>query len=168
MFVFVGLGWGRLAGMGDVGGHVPHPWRELAGMPHIDVVWTDQLPVTVRAATDGHSTIWMSDGLVQRERRSSLAHELEHIRRGHRGCQSPAVEDHVRAHAARRLLPDITDVADGLVWAQGVLDVAAEELWVDTATVRARIDVRWLHPAERAYLRRRIGEAGQQVTIRHG
>lgn len=134
-------------------------------MPHIDVVWTDQVPVTVRAATDGHSTIWMSRGLVQRERRSSLAHELEHVRRGRRGCLPPAVEDHVHAHAARRLLPD---GADGLVWAQGVLDVAAEELWVDTATVRARIDVRWLHPAERAYLRRRIAEAGQQVTIRKG
>lgn len=96
-----------------------HPWRDLAGMPNVDVVWTDQLPVHVRAATDGRSTIWMAKGLVQRERRSSLAHELEHIRRGHRGCQPPAVEDAVREHAARRLLPDIVHVADGIVWPRG-------------------------------------------------
>jgi len=134
-------------------------------MPHIDLVWTDELPATVRGATDGHSTIWMAKGLVQRERRSTLAHELAHIRRGHRGCQPPAIEDAVRAHAARWLLPDIVQVADGIVWAQGHLEASAEELWVDQATLRARIDPRWLHPAELAYLRRRVAELGHRVVV---
>lgn len=144
-----------------------HPWRELRAMPHVDVVWTDQLPVRVRAATDGR-TIWMATGLVQRERRSSLAHELEHIRRGHRGCQPPAVEDAVRACAARRLLPDIVDVADGLVWAQGHLDVAAEELWVDRVTLRYRVDPSWAPRAEVAYLSRRLHDVGQMVRLGEG
>lgn len=134
-------------------------------MPHINVVWTDQVPVTVRAAMNGYSTIWMSRGLVQRERRSSLAHELEHVRRGRRGCLPPPSRTTSAATRHAGYCPTVPTASSG---PRGVFDVAAEELWVDTATVRARIDVRWLHPAERAYLRRRIAEAGQQVTIRKG
>lgn len=75
----------------------------------------------------------------------ALAHELEHIRAGHDGCQPRGIEGQVRNRAARFLLPDPHPIAEALV-------SAAEELWVDEDTLRARLDIRHLHPAERAII----------------
>ena len=86
----------------------------------------------------------------------TLAHELIHVRRGHRGCQPPAVERAVRHAAARWLLPDIHRVMDEVVFYRGDLELAAEALWVDRATVEARLDPRHTHPAEKAIIRNRI------------
>lgn len=47
----------------------------------------------------------------------------------------------------------IRALGDALAWAR-TRDEAAEELWVDVATLEARL--RSLHPAERAYLNRRL------------
>lgn len=47
-------------------------------------------------------------------------------------------------------------VADALVWARGHLEAAAGELWVDEPTLRARLDTRDLHPAERAIIVKRV------------
>jgi hypothetical protein len=115
------------------------------------------MPFGIRAVTDG-IRIWMSPRLLQRERRSSLAHELEHIRRGHTSCVRAAQEAQVRHHAARWLLPDIHQVADALVWAGGVTDEAAEDLWVDLATLCARVDPTHMHPAEKAIVTRRFND----------
>lgn len=95
-------------------------------------------------------------GLGQVERRCTLALELEHLRRGDHGCQDEATESTVAAAAARYLLPDPHIVAEALVWARGDIETAADELWVDEPTLRARLDARHLHPAEHAIIVRRI------------
>lgn len=109
------------------------------------------LPGTVWGATDGRA-ILLDAKLLQVERRCTLAHELEHIRRGHTGCQPPAIEAAVEAAAARWLLPEPRAVADALVWAGMDLHLAADHLWVDVDTLAARLDPKHLHPAERAII----------------
>lgn len=133
----------------------PHPWRDLRALAHVTLHLTADLGPGVWGATDGARRIWLDTGLTQRERRSTLAHELEHLRRGHTGCQDPATERAVEAAAARYLLPEIREIADALVWAGCHLDAAADELWVDEQLLRARLE--HLHPAERAILVERLG-----------
>lgn len=128
----------------------PHPWRELRRLSHLAVHWV-HLPPRIWGATDG-TRIWMDPRQSQVERRCTLAHELEHIRRGHRSCQTPAVERSVRHAAARYLVPDPHDLADALIWARGDLAEAADQLWVDQPTLTARLDAVHLHPAERALI----------------
>lgn len=135
--------------------HLPHPWRDLRALAHVVVHHVDLRP-GVWGASDGDCRIWLDRRLGQVERRCTLAHELEHLRRGDHGCQNAATEADVAAAAARYLLPDPHHVADALVWARGDLEVAADELWVDEPTLRARLDARHLHPAERAIIVRRI------------
>ena len=94
----------------------------------------------------------MADRLLQRERRSSLTHELEHVERGHTGCCDPAEESLVRQAAAHRLI-SLEALASALAWTRDVTELA-EELWVDETTVRTRLD--HLHPSEQAFLRRRL------------
>lgn len=135
---------------------MPHhnPWRELGTLAHVTIHYV-RLAAGMWGATDGERTIWLDERLGQVERRCTLAHELEHIRRGHRGCQDAATERKVDADAARRLLPDPHVVADALVYTSGDLAAAAAELWVVERTLRARLDRRHLHPAEQAIISRR-------------
>lgn len=100
----------------------------------------------------------MSRRLLQVERRCTLAHELEHLRRGQTCCVSGVEEVRVRHHAARWLLPSIHDIARALVLADGCRVAAADELWVDVPTFDARLDARHLHPAEWAILDRKLRE----------
>ena len=100
-------------------------------------------------------TITLDRGLLQAERRSTLAHELEHVRRG------PVPEWHwareeaiVEREAARRMI-DIRDLGEALAWSHD-LHEAADELWVDVELLRARLDS--LHPSERHYLKRRLDD----------
>lgn len=139
---------------------VPHPWRLVRDMPHIDIYWTSDLPPRVRSMTDGVARIWIRTGLQQRERRSSLVHELEHIRAGHRGCQPSKIERHVRTMAARWLLPSMPVVMDTVCWHGRVCDDAAKDLWVDLATLRARFDARHIPMYEVNYANRRMAELG--------
>lgn len=137
------------------GMHLPHPWRDLRALAHI-VIHFDELRPGVWGVNDGADQIWLDSRLSQVERRCTLAHELEHLRRDHNGCQDEATERTVEAAAARYLMPDPRTVADALVWAHGDLEAAADELWVDEPTLRARLDARHLHPAERAIIVKRI------------
>lgn len=135
--------------------HPPHPWRDLRALAHV-VVHHVELHPGVWGVGDGESRIWLDRRLGQVERRCTLAHELEHLHRGHHGCQDAAVEAVVAAAAARYLLPDPNVVADALVWAHGDVEAAADELWVDELTLRARLDARYLRPGERAVIVARI------------
>lgn len=128
-----------------------HPWRALRSMTGVTLHVTTGLPGTVRAATNGRD-IFMSDQLLQRERRSSLTHELEHITRGDRSCCSPKDEARVRQAVAHKLI-SLEDLAAALAWTRDIGELA-EELWCDETTVRTRLT--HLHPAERHYLRRRL------------
>lgn len=135
--------------------HTPHPWRRLRGMAEVVLHWSDDMPSYLRGASDGER-IWMRSDMSQVEQRCVLAHELEHMRAGHQGCQPEDVERRVRAAAARYMLPDPHVVAEALVWAAGEIHEAADVLWVTPRMLRHRLDVRHLHPAERAIIVNRI------------
>lgn len=130
------------------------PWRTLSE-EHPDVVvrYVGWLPALVLGATDGRS-IWLARGLLQAEERCTLAHELIHIERGHRGCQPPRVEADVEREAARRLIP-LDLLGEALTWARCEAE-AADELCVDIATLRTRLAA--LTRAERAWLCRRLAD----------
>lgn len=134
-----------------------HPWRVLRAMPHVTLTW-QPLPGRLRGLSDGRSRIWLDTGLLQRERRCTLAHELIHLREAHEGCQPPSVERWVRHQVSLWLLPDLDAVLDELVFHHGDPEAAAVDLWVDRATVEARLDSRHLHPAERAEVMRRLSD----------
>lgn len=136
-----------------------HPWRWLRDLSHITLRWHDGGPAGLTRFAAGE--VSLRRGMTQAERRSTICHELVHVERG------PAVRGYagreeleVSKEAARRLLPDIRWVGEALAWSLD-LDEAAEELWVDRGTLRVRLE--HLHPAERAYLRRRLAHDGEHV-----
>lgn len=124
-----------------------HPWGELRELAHVIIIWARPAP-GIPAATDGERRIWIDPGLSQRERRSVLAHELVHLWRGHRGCQSAAVERQVREAAARQLIEWGRLVAE-VAWARS-LDELADELWVTEDVVVDRLAA--LSPRELRHL----------------
>ena len=134
-----------------------HPWRRLRDLPQWDVVWCD-LPVGTLGFTDHDTrTIWLQRGQLQAQRRSTLAHELEHVARGPvpakpvlRAREEAAVEQ-----AAARQLINLEALGEALAWATTPAEVA-DELWVDEALLLTRLQ--HLHPAEKAYLKRRLDD----------
>lgn len=133
---------------------IPHPWRRLRELHHVRLIITDDLPDYLLGASDGER-IWMRSNLSQVQRRCVLAHELEHIRRGHDSCQPSRVEAAVAHAAARFLLPDPRVVADAMVWAHDMGE-AADVLWVTERVLYERLDRRHLHPAEVVIMRERF------------
>ena len=136
-----------------------HPWRRLRELADWTLRWA-RLPHGLLGHTDYDTrTVTLDDRLTQAERRCTIDHEVEHIHRG------PAVMDHLWPReertidriVAQRLLPDVTLIADALAWADWDLDLAADELWVDRATLACRLET-MTHPAERVYMRNRFEE----------
>lgn len=121
----------------------------------IEVRW-QQLPSGVRGTTDGVRTIWLDPRLTQREVRATLIHEAFHVALGHTSCVSPAEEQRVRWKAAQYLLPNPYPVIDAIICAGGDLETAAEDLHVDRATVAARLNLKFMHPAEAAIFQQRL------------
>lgn len=119
----------------------------LSTPPGTQVHPTSSLPSDTLGCTDG-TTIWLTTEQTIAEARCTLVHELIHIERGHRGCQPPDVEASVEIEAAQRLI-SIDDLAHTLAQARTETE-AAEMLWVDTATLRARLSS--LTEAEREYI----------------
>lgn len=134
---------------------LPHPWRRLRESPHITLRWFSG-PGRPGYARHSTQTVYLRDDLTQAERRAVLLHELEHLACG------PAVrgyvdddERQVQERAARWLIP-IDRLAQAMVWAGDDVELA-EELWVDVATVRARL--RSLNDEETALLNDRLDAA---------
>lgn len=128
-----------------------HPWRALRAFAQVELTWAP-LPVGILALTDGASRIWMDPRQRQAKRRSTLAHELAHIDLGHTsGCT--AREDAAADQLAARRLITLDALADALAWSRSP-EEAAEELWVDVATLRTRLE--HLHPSERGHVRARL------------
>lgn len=137
-----------------------HPWRHLREYAAIELHWADmdhQMGVIEFAGP----TITLTTGMTQAERRSTLTHELVHYERG------PCHPDHttreeaaVDREAAKRLI-GIRELGEALAWSTDATEIA-EELWVDVATIKARMT--YLHPAERAYLKRRLEEGSDSVS----
>lgn len=114
-----------------------HPWRSLGRSPELEVRWTEDLPFGVLGATDG-ARIWLDSRQLQVERRCTLAHELEHVARGHTSCVGERAEQEVRQAAARRLVT-LEAMLNVATWTDS-LEEAADELWVDLDTLYARLD----------------------------
>jgi hypothetical protein len=118
-----------------------HPWRRLLRHhPNITVHFRP-LPDGLLGYTDvAAGRIVLDSELTQAERRSVLAHELEHVER------NGVVADHylrdreeliVDRIAARKLV-GLRHLIDALLWSQHPHEVA-DDLWVDVATLRARL-----------------------------
>ena len=108
------------------------------------VSWREDLPPPYRAVTDGQH-IWMQKGLLQVERRCTLAHELVHIDCGHTDHQDERTEHRVRREAAKRLL-SVDQLIPVALWTQNVGE-AADELWVTVEVLEDFVDA--LSPNER-------------------
>ena len=115
-------------------------------MPHVDVQWVS-LPEGVLALCDGE-TIWMDHRQGQAQRRSSVAHEIEHLHAGDSGCQQSSVERQIEEAAARKLVP-LVALAEAIVWAMSEEELALD-LWVDLGIVRTRLAT--LTNDEQAYI----------------
>lgn len=119
------------------------PWDELAGMPDI----------TIQVAELGEETLGWWDGETrtlalhkrqsQRQMRCTLAHELEHAKRGDECgiALSPVLatrqEIAASARAARQLIA-LDALVAALLWSQNERELA-EELHVDEDTLRIRL-----------------------------
>jgi len=110
-------------------------WGMLRSLAQVIVIWNRPYPDIV-AATDGRR-IWIDPALTAAERRCFLAHEAIHIKRGHAGCQPPAVERQVCLEAARFLVQfeDLRSVAS---WSRCPAEMA-EELGVTEEVLLDRL-----------------------------
>lgn len=114
-----------------------HPWRALRANPSIVVDWEPQDGLYGIICGD-HVTI--SPGLTQAERRCTIAHEMVHHERSVvAGDELATIKEErvVDELAARQLIP-LEDLVDKLLWSLDEHELA-EDLWVDIATVRARL-----------------------------
>ena len=134
-----------------------HPWRRLRDRPDWLLEWGMLPPGLMGSTCHRRRVITLDLRLSQAERRCTIAHELEHVERGPMPSDpilAAREEESIERAVARRMVT-IRALGDALAWAR-TLDEAAEELWVDVATLEARL--RSLHPAEHAYLNRRLGQ----------
>lgn len=108
------------------------------------------LPAGVLGLTDHREhTITLAAGMTQAQRRSTIAHELEHAARPpFLRCYAAAEERVVDRLAARRLI-GLEELVDACRWAHNLHELA-DECWVDEDTMRTRLE--HLRPGERAEL----------------
>ncbi len=134
----------------------PHPWRRYREeYPHVAIHWRDLGP-GVHALTDGVRNVWHAKKSLQVDRRYSARHEQEHLDQGHDGCVKGIVEDRVHWRTAKWLVPNPHDVASAMIEAGGNVPAAADLLWLPERGMRARLDLRFMHPAERVLIQRKI------------
>jgi Zn-dependent peptidase ImmA (M78 family) len=132
-----------------------HPWRTLRDDFSEWHVESAILPVGILGFTDhGQQVIYLSKTLGQAGRRSTLAHELQHVVHKHRGAQDAWTESQVEQAAARLLIP-FPKLLDAMKWARRRVELA-EELWVDLPTLAVRMA--HLHPSEIAQIRAMLAE----------
>lgn len=125
-----------------------HPWRALRDHDEVVVSWRDDMPATMRGATNGKDIIWMDRHRLQVERRCTIAHELEHIELGDDERQSPKAERLVRRRTALKLI-DTAELIDALKWARSLPELA-DELWVTVDVLQDRLNA--LSTVERAMI----------------
>lgn len=139
---------------------VHHPWRAFRELTQVTLRWM-QLPEGLLGFTDyAASTVTVACGLTQAERRCTIAHETEHVRRGPVTARLEEREErHVDDIVSRRLI-SFAALAQAMLWARDAEELA-DELWVDVRTVRARL--RGLTPQESIELNRRLGEGELRI-----
>lgn len=115
----------------------------------------EQLPRGIWGHTDhDQKCIRLALGMDQAERRSTLAHELQHVWRGP-DAVGPWHERQIDKAAARVLIP-LRELIDALFWAADD-EQLAEHLWVDVLTVQCRLEN--LTDDETDEINRRLDEA---------
>ena len=132
-----------------------HPWRALGRLSGWSLHWR-ALPEVMLGFTDhATQTITLDPRQSQAERRCTLAHELEHVRRGPMPIdpRAAAREESAVEQATARALIGLERLGDALAWSLDEHEVA-EVLWVDVDTLLTRLQ--HLHPSERAFLMRRL------------
>lgn len=134
-----------------------HPWRALRHLTDWTLIVADLGDRLLGRTCHTTRTITLNTGLLQVERRSTIAHELEHVHRGPvpRCPMLAAREEAVVDQGAARALVTLDALVSALQWSRELHEIA-DELWVDPATVRTRME--HLHPSERAYIKRELGE----------
>lgn len=137
-----------------------HPWRAFRELNHIRLLWA-HLPDGLLGLTDfATGTVTLANGMTQAERRCTIAHESEHVRRGPVPVHlEPREERTIDDLVARRLIPFAT-LAEAMLWARDDHELA-EDLWVDVETVRARL--RHLTAGESQELNRRLDEGELRI-----
>lgn len=132
-----------------------HPWRRFRGHHEYELGEHEGGPP---GNTDFvKRVVTLRRGLDQAERRSTILHECFHVERGPVPMGMARKEEiKVRKLACLALLPCIVAVGDALIWAQGHVEPAADELWVDLGTLTDRL--RFCTTGEREYLLRRLHE----------
>lgn len=134
------------------------PWAELALLPHIELLWTD-LRGRLGEYRHAVSQIHLHPAMRRHQARCVLAHELAHARRQDALTDCSRVNDLQERAADRdaaRLLIDVRDLGDALVYTDRRRDEAAQELRVTRHTIDVRMGA--LHPAEMHYLRQRLAD----------
>lgn len=137
-------------------GHL-NPWRRLRALVDWELRWhTPDEREDAGYTRHDLKVISLRTDLTWAERRCTILHECLHAEHG------PVLTTHydrheieVRRATARLMLPSIYAVGEALAWAYDNRE-AADELHVDVEVLRDRL--RWLHPAERGYLTRRLRE----------
>ena len=134
------------------------PWRALRALAHVTLVWHEGGPAGWTHFPT--ATISLRRGMTLAERRSTIAHEVEHITRGPAHVGYERREELAVCTAAAKRLITFEALVDAMVWSGDEYELAAE-LWVDVGTVRDRL--RSLSPWESAELSRRM----ERAELRH-
>lgn len=132
-----------------------HPWRRFRAHR----AWTLVRHVGGDPGFTDFDTFEVSlrDDLDWAERRSTINHECLHVERGPVPMGMYRKEEiKVRKISASELLPSIVEIGNALIWAQGHVEPAADELNVDLPTLADRL--RFCTTGEREYLLRRLQE----------
>lgn len=140
-----------------------HPWRAFGNLTSWTLRWSHELPEEIVGEVDFDArTVTLAHGLTQAERRCTIAHETQHILRGPVGAGVVAREERLVDREAARLLIPLEALAEALLWSYDEYEVA-EELWVDVATVRARLAN--LTSDEQRQLNERLDAAELQLPV---
>lgn len=134
-----------------------HPWRRLRALADWELTRHSRDDDERMGVTrHGRREISLRDDLTWAERRCTVLHECLHAEHGPvLDTMEPQHETAVRRATARLMLPEVRSIGEALAWALSA-EEAADELGVDVGVLRDRL--RWLHPAERHYLARRLEE----------
>lgn len=110
-----------------------HPWRRARDhYPDLTIDCTRHLGTTM--GLTGKRTIWINSGSSQRERRTTLTHELMHIE------MPDATEAEVELATARRLITT-AQLVDAFRWLRNpTLEDLAEHWWVDQQAALCRME----------------------------
>lgn len=128
------------------------PWRRLEQLDgwRVDWMWAPRAAGLTRWRD---RVIELDIRLSERAVRCVLSHEVVHAERGPFPRRLLSREEEIVSRESARRLIDLHPLGEALAWSLHPHE-AADELWVDTNTLDARI--RGLSDAERVYLADRL------------